>query len=242
MGKVDGPTTVADVGADAERALAEIRAEVETWKAAVDAGMAADADTAVVGGVLDVVKLADSWLSTYHRVDDREITMRLLKVTEEAGEAAAAWIGATGQNPRKGITHTRADVAAELADVVVAALVAVASLDLDPAAVLAEKSAALRERLTGCEAFGHEVADDGWRMCACGRSLPGHADTPPDPAGGEGCGMTWQLCAACDEIDEHHITDHHDAEPRVNRPNGHRRPSVMDGIRSAVDQPGGGGR
>ncbi|QEU92857.1 hypothetical protein [Streptomyces kanamyceticus] len=59
---------------------------------------------------------------------EHEIAMRLLKVSEEAGEAAAAYIGMTGQNPRKGMTHTRNDVAQELADVIVAAAVALLSL------------------------------------------------------------------------------------------------------------------
>jgi NTP pyrophosphatase (non-canonical NTP hydrolase) len=186
-------------------------------------------NTKAVAGVLDVVKLSVLWLGLYRPVDDREITMRLLKVTEEAGEAAQAWIGATGQNPRKGVTHSRADVAAELADVVVAALVAVASLDLDPAAVLAAKVTALRKRLDGCAAFGHDVAADGWRMCACGRSLPGHADTPPDPAGGEGCGMTWRVCAACEFIDEHHITEHDQHVHEQDQPGGYLRQDVSAG-------------
>lgn len=44
-------------------------------------------------------------------------------------------------------------------------------------------------------------------MCACDRSIPAHADAPPDPAGGEGCGMAWRLCRRCDHIDERHLTD-----------------------------------
>lgn len=47
---------------------------------------------------------------------------RLAKITEEAGEVIAAFIGATGQNPRKGVTHTRHQVEAELLDVAVTAL------------------------------------------------------------------------------------------------------------------------
>jgi hypothetical protein len=47
---------------------------------------------------------------------------RLAKITEEAGEVIAAFIGATGQNPRKGTTHSRADVMDELLDVAVTAL------------------------------------------------------------------------------------------------------------------------
>jgi hypothetical protein len=47
---------------------------------------------------------------------------RLAKITEEAGEVIAAFIGMTGQNPRKGITHTVQDVVDELLDVAVTAL------------------------------------------------------------------------------------------------------------------------
>ena len=46
-----------------------------------------------------------------------------LKLAEETGELAAAVIGLTGANPRKGITHIVDDVAAEAVDVVVTALV-----------------------------------------------------------------------------------------------------------------------
>src|SRR5688572_28926565 len=49
---------------------------------------------------------------------------RLAKVSEESGEVIAAFIGATGQNPRKGVTHTRADVEEELLDVALTALAA----------------------------------------------------------------------------------------------------------------------
>lgn len=49
---------------------------------------------------------------------------RLAKVAEEAGEVIAAYIGMTGQNPRKGCTHTRADVEKELLDVALTALAA----------------------------------------------------------------------------------------------------------------------
>lgn len=50
--------------------------------------------------------------------------LRLMKVFEEAGEAAQALIGVEGQNPRKGVTHSKADVASELCDVIIAAVVA----------------------------------------------------------------------------------------------------------------------
>lgn len=50
---------------------------------------------------------------------------RLAKVSEECGEVIQAWIGVTGQNTRKGTTHTRQDVIKELLDVAVTALAAV---------------------------------------------------------------------------------------------------------------------
>lgn len=50
---------------------------------------------------------------------------RVAKVAEECGEAIAALIGATGQNPRKGVTHTWGDVTGELLDVALTALAAV---------------------------------------------------------------------------------------------------------------------
>ncbi|MFT4288155.1 MazG-like family protein [Nocardioides sp.] len=61
--------------------------------------------------------------------DSEAITWgRLAKITEEAGEVIAAFIGATGQNPRKGVTHNTADVIEELLDVAITALGAVEHL------------------------------------------------------------------------------------------------------------------
>lgn len=54
---------------------------------------------------------------------------RLAKVSEECGEVIAAYIGATGQNPRKGVTHSMEDVRKELLDVALTALCAVEHLD-----------------------------------------------------------------------------------------------------------------
>jgi NTP pyrophosphatase (non-canonical NTP hydrolase) len=51
--------------------------------------------------------------------------MRLLKLVEEAGEVAEAYIGMMGQNPRKGVTHDMHDVQLELADVAITALCAI---------------------------------------------------------------------------------------------------------------------
>ncbi|MHB9862290.1 MazG-like family protein [Streptomyces sp. YIM S03343] len=59
------------------------------------------------------------------------LLLRMLKLSEEVGEAAQAVIGATGQNPRKGVTHSWEDVEAELCDVVITALVALRTLTPD---------------------------------------------------------------------------------------------------------------
>ena len=53
---------------------------------------------------------------------------RSAKITEEAGEVVAAHIGATGQNPRKGVTHSSQDVEEELLDVAITALAALEHL------------------------------------------------------------------------------------------------------------------
>ncbi|MFG2677755.1 MazG-like family protein [Streptomyces sp. NPDC048392] len=69
------------------------------------------------------------WLEADQPVGGREgLLLRMLKLSEEVGEVAEAVIGATGQNPRKGVTHTWDDVEAELCDVVITAMVALRSL------------------------------------------------------------------------------------------------------------------
>ena len=48
-----------------------------------------------------------TWLETDQPIDGKEgMLLRMLKLSEEVGEVAEAVIGATGQNPRKGVTHT----------------------------------------------------------------------------------------------------------------------------------------
>ncbi|RAO13806.1 MazG-like family protein [Micromonospora noduli] len=89
------------------------------------------------------------WLDAANGTGQTELTCRILKLTEEAGEASAAWIGLLGQNPRKGVIHTREDVAAELADVAFTALVAIESLGLDAQTALDACAEKVRSRLTG---------------------------------------------------------------------------------------------
>ncbi|MFR9780038.1 MazG-like family protein [Micromonospora sp. MS34] len=97
--------------------------------------------------IWDTARASRAWLDAANGTGDTELTCRVLKLTEEVGEAAAAWIGVLGQNPRKGATHTREDVAAELADVVFTALVAIESLGMDARSVVSACAAKVRSRL-----------------------------------------------------------------------------------------------
>ncbi|MCY0937927.1 MazG-like family protein [Streptomyces sp. H34-S4] len=68
---------------------------------------------------------------------EESLTLQVLKIGEEFGEAAQAVIGARGTNPRKGNSHTWSDVEAEVADVIVTAMVALARMRPDARAFLA---------------------------------------------------------------------------------------------------------
>lgn len=101
-----------------------------------------------------------AWLDTANPTGPHEDSMRVLKLVEEAGEAAAAYIGMVGQNPRKGVTHTQTDLLNELADVALTALCAMQHFTQDTAVtrgVLASKVAGIMARsdiraLAGSEA------------------------------------------------------------------------------------------
>ncbi|NWF25277.1 hypothetical protein HW130_03190 [Streptomyces sp. PKU-EA00015] len=92
-----------------------------------------------------------AWLDRENGRSDAEITLRLLKITEEAGEAAAAWIGVQGQNPRKGVTHIHPDVQDELCDVILTAAVALASIVGNPQDVLDAKLRKVADRAAALE-------------------------------------------------------------------------------------------
>ncbi|MEU9475235.1 MazG-like family protein [Streptomyces sp. NPDC048191] len=74
------------------------------------------------------------------------LLLRILKLSEEVGEVAEAVIGATGQNPRKGTTHSWEDVQAELCDVAITALVALRTLTPDAEAVFGRHLKKVSER------------------------------------------------------------------------------------------------
>jgi len=70
---------------------------------------------------------ANAWLDESNAGMQSEVDdiCRILKIAEEGGEAAQAYIGWIGQNPRKGKTHTREEVLDELADVAITAICAI---------------------------------------------------------------------------------------------------------------------
>jgi NTP pyrophosphatase (non-canonical NTP hydrolase) len=71
-----------------------------------------------------------TWIDAANADRDPEALtwIRVAKVAEECGEAVSALNGATGANPRKGVTNHLAEVAAELLDVALTALAAVEHL------------------------------------------------------------------------------------------------------------------
>lgn len=72
--------------------------------------------------------------------------LRVLKLQEEAGEAAQAVIGALGANPRKGRTHGWEDVQSELCDVIITSMVALSTLTPDAAGVFQRRLDAVAKR------------------------------------------------------------------------------------------------
>jgi NTP pyrophosphatase (non-canonical NTP hydrolase) len=64
----------------------------------------------------------------YARHREVSVEIQLLKLTEETGEAAEAFIGMHGLNSRKGVCRSRDDLLAELADVIITAAVAMTSV------------------------------------------------------------------------------------------------------------------
>ena len=97
-----------------------------------------------------------TWVEAGQPVDGREgLLLGMLKLSEEVGEVAEAVIGATGQNQRKGVTHTWDDVQAELCDVVITALVALRMLTPDTQEVFTRHLARVMERSLGPSAVVH---------------------------------------------------------------------------------------
>lgn len=84
------------------------------------------------GDAWDTINEITEWLDAVSIVPpETERLLRIMKITEEAGEVSQAVTGTLGQNPRKGITHTWDDVTAELCDVILTAMVALTTLNPD---------------------------------------------------------------------------------------------------------------
>lgn len=93
-----------------------------------------------------------AWLAAWN--DQRHVDqhIRMLKISEEYGEATEAYLGYLGANPRKGVTNGIEQVWLELADTALAALVAIESLGGDPESELLQRIAFVRARLENSDA------------------------------------------------------------------------------------------
>jgi NTP pyrophosphatase (non-canonical NTP hydrolase) len=78
----------------------------------------------------DQVRRIRVWLdeNAGEQTDSERSLLRVLKIGEEFGEVSEALHGALGANPRKGVSHSWADVRKELIDVAVTTLVALDTL------------------------------------------------------------------------------------------------------------------
>jgi NTP pyrophosphatase (non-canonical NTP hydrolase) len=84
------------------------------------------------GVILDREELVWDEIGKLHaRHGDAPVEIRLLKLTEEAGEAAEAFLGVHGLNKRKGVCRSRDDLLDELADVIITAGVATGGITAD---------------------------------------------------------------------------------------------------------------
>ncbi|MEU2789094.1 MazG-like family protein [Streptomyces sp. NPDC007100] len=92
-----------------------------------------------------------AWLDDANGRDEGELALRVMKIGEEFGEVAQAWIGTVGQNPRKGVTHTVEDVADELCDVAITALTALASIVDNPEETFAANLGRVQQRVSELE-------------------------------------------------------------------------------------------
>jgi hypothetical protein len=78
--------------------------------------------------VWDHVARTVAWLDAANGRGSHETAVRVIKIAEETGEAVVAYIGLAGANPRKGISAGPDELADELCDVVLAALIALATV------------------------------------------------------------------------------------------------------------------
>jgi hypothetical protein len=120
--------------------------------------------------VLAIIRDVDKWLDAEVAADYVTEPLgqdwaRVAKVAEETGEAIAALIAMTGQNPRKGVCGTLDDLLGELADVAMTGMFAIQHFTKDEgqtAAVLmkALEKAASRAAKAGYGTEREEVPYD----------------------------------------------------------------------------------
>lgn len=95
------------------------------------------------------VEAIDAWLDGFASQEYKDQPLaqdwaRISKVAEELGEAIQAYIGYTGQNPRKGVVNSRDDVLGELADVAMTAILAMQHFTKDSGYVRATLRSKIR--------------------------------------------------------------------------------------------------
>ncbi|ANW67624.1 hypothetical protein BCA37_10660 [Mycobacterium sp. djl-10] len=93
-----------------------------------------------------------AWLKVWNDQRGVDQHIRMLKISEEYGEATEAYLGYLGANPRNGVTNGLDKVLLELADTALAALVAIASLGGDPESELLQRIAFVKARLEASDA------------------------------------------------------------------------------------------
>ncbi|GGW73834.1 MULTISPECIES: MazG-like family protein [Streptomyces] len=114
-----------------------------------------DASVSAGTDLWETVDALWAWLEAGQPVTGREgLLLRMLKLSEEVGEVAQAVIGATGQNPRKGTSHSWEDVQSELCDVIITALVALRTLTPQAREVFAGHLGRVAGRSLGTRATG----------------------------------------------------------------------------------------
>ncbi|MFG3511180.1 MULTISPECIES: MazG-like family protein [Streptomyces] len=114
-----------------------------------------DASVSAGTDLWETVDALWAWLEAGQPVTGREgLLLRMLKLSEEVGEVAQAVIGATGQNPRKGTSHSWEDVQSELCDVIITALVALRTLTPQAREVFAGHLARVAGRSLGTPGKG----------------------------------------------------------------------------------------
>lgn len=88
-------------------------------------------------------------LDIEHRLGGVSTRDRLIWLTAEVGEVMEAHMGMVGTIPRKGFTHTKEDLASELADVAMTALASITTLGLDPEHFMSQNQKKVEKRLNG---------------------------------------------------------------------------------------------